>query len=128
MKKMNIFILWNEIVSMKKGFTLIELLAVIFLLGAIATIVSIAILSILNTSREDLYQEQINTIEKAAKNYQLANPSATEVSLKVLAKDGYLDSADLEDPRDRSQLCGYVKITYKESNHQYYFEFVEENC
>ena len=47
---------------MKKGFTLIELLAVIFLLGAIATIVSIAILSILNTSREDLYQEQINTI------------------------------------------------------------------
>ena len=121
---------------MNKGFTLIELLAVIFLLAALALIASVAILSILNSSREDLYKQQVNTIEKAAKNYQLSNPGIadnTKVSLDTLASEGYLDSADLEDPRDRSKLCGYVQITYKitdeESNAgQYYFEFKSEEC
>lgn len=113
---------------MKKGFTLIELLAVIFLLAALALIASIAVLSILNNSREDLYEQQINTIEKAAKNYQLATGKEGKVDLETLAKDGYLDSDDLVDPRDRQKLCGDVKITYNDKKNQYYFEFEQKDC
>ncbi len=116
---------------MTKGFTLIELLAVIFLLAALALIASIAVLSILNNSREDLYEEQVNTIETAAKNYQLATPGLddnTSVSLETLADEGYLDSSDLIDHRDRKKLCGDVKITYNDSNNQYYFEFEKKDC
>ena len=116
---------------MKKGFTLIELLAVIFLLGTVALIATVSILSILNNSREDLYEEQVSTIEKKAKNYQLATPGLpdnTSVSLEDLSNAGFLDSSDLEDPRDSSELCGNVKITYNETKNQYTFKFQREDC
>ena len=115
---------------MNKGFTLIELLAVIFLLATLALIAAISVFGILSDSRESLYEEQVNTIEEAAKNYQLVTPGLdnTTISLETLSEEGYLDSDDLVDPRDKSQLCGGVNVTYNEGSSQYYFEFVREEC
>ena len=56
-----------------KGFTLIELIAVIAILGLIALIVYPAITSVIRNSRESAYNDQVNVIVKAAKEWSIDN-------------------------------------------------------
>ena len=124
-----------ESVKMKKGFTLVELLVVIALLGIIAVMVTTSVIGIMNRSRSSLSESQISTLEKAAEQWGTINPdkmpldnSVYEVNIKTLADEGYIDSADLENPKDGSQLCGVVEISYDTSKNQYRYNFVERNC
>ncbi len=120
---------------MKKGFTLVELLVVIALLGIIAVMVTTSVIGIMNRSRSSLSESQISTLEKAAEQWGTINPdkmpldnSIYEVDIETLADEGYIDSADLENPKDGSQLCGVVEISYDTSKNQYRYNFVEKNC
>ena len=50
------------------AFTLIELLAVIALLGVIAVLIGTASTRIIKSSKDSLYESQIETVKEAAKN------------------------------------------------------------
>lgn len=120
---------------MKKGFTLIELLVVIALLGILAVIVSTSIIRIMNDSKESLSDTQINTIEDAAERWGTINvdklpldDSAYKLDVQTLADDGFIDSGDLKDPSNSSDLCGYVEIKFDMEKNQYKYNFVKEDC
>ncbi len=122
-------------VNMKRGFTLIELLVVIVLLGVIAVMVTTSVIGILNDSRSSLSNTQIDTIENAAEQWGTVNAdklplddSAYKLDVKTLSDDGFIDSSDLKDPGDNSDLCGYVEIKYDNSKNQYKYKFVREDC
>ena len=120
---------------MKKGFTLIELLVVIALLGVIAVLVTTSVIGIMNRSRNSLSESQISKLENAAEQWGTINAdkmplddSVYELDIQTLADEGYIDSADLENPRNGSQLCGVVEISYDTSKNQYRYNFVEKDC
>ena len=118
----------------KKGFTLIELIAVIGLLAIIVVMVATSVISTMDKSEESLYETQIKTIEDAANNWGVINTDLMpmdqndyiDVDIQTLVDDGFLDSADIVDPRDKSDMCGFVRITY--SNNNYTYEFMNANC
>ena len=121
---------------MKKGFTLVELLVVIALLAVVAVLVTTSVIGILNRSRNSLSDSQIDTLEDAAEKWGTINADkmpyndgdTIDVDIKDLADEGFLDSSDLENPKNGQDLCGVVRISYKADNNQYSYEFVEEAC
>ena len=121
---------------MKKGFTLIELLVVIALLGVIAVLVTTSVIGIMNRSRSSLSDTQKNTLEDAAEQWGTINADKMpyndgeqiDVDIQTLADEGYIDSSDLENPKNGKDLCGVVRITYHASNNQYDYEFTEKDC
>ena len=121
---------------MKKGFTLIELLVVIALLGIIAVLVTSSVIGIMNDSKSSLSSTQKNTLENAAEKWGTINADKMpynegdhiDVDSEDLANEGFIDSSDLEDPKTGKNLCGVIRISYKASNNQYSYEFVEEDC
>ncbi len=121
----------------KNAFTLIEILAVIVLLGVLAIMVTTASTRLLNNSKQSLYDTQLNTILEAARKWSIANndkmpmdsaAGSYKLCITDLATDGYLDSDELIDPRDNSQIQGYININYNDSKKQYNYQFVEGNC
>ena len=124
-----------ERVRMKKAFTLVELLVVIAILGIIAVMVTTSVIRIMDRSKASLSESQISTLEKAAEQWGTINPdkmpldnSVYEVNIETLADEGYIDSSDLEDPKNGTKLCGVVQIKYDSSKNQYKYNFVERNC
>lgn len=115
-----------------QGFTLIELLAVIVLLAVIAAVTVPIILNSINSSRENAYEEQVETIEYAAERWSTDNHNELPTtdgasiyhSVSFLQEEGYLSSdKEIKDPRDDSKMTGCVKITYDESYNQYDYKY-----
>ena len=96
---------------MNKGFTLIELLAVIIILSIIATITLLATGVIIKDTKERLSDKQKEKLIEAAKLYQLDNSNASYVCVKTLIQQGYLDVEKVLDPKDKTELNGYITIT-----------------
>ena len=101
------------------GFTLVELLAVIVILAIVLIIAVSGVLSIINKTKNNAYDRQVDMIKKAAKNYVTANtitwsgenPKSTLVTLDMLQSSGYLDKKVL-DPRNKKEiLCANVLVT-----------------
>lgn len=119
-----------------KGFTLIELLVVIALLGIIAVLVTTSVIGIMNDSRSSLSKSQISTIEEAAEKWGTINADEMpyndgevfSLDITRLANEGYIDSSDLKDPKNSSDLCGHVDIKYDGTKNQYSYTFVKEDC
>lgn len=125
-----------ESADMKKGFTLIELLVVIALLGVVAVLVTTSVIGILNRSRSSLSDSQKSTLEDAAEQWGTINADKMpyndgdyiDVDIKDLADEGFIDSSDLEDPRNGQDLCGVVRISYKSDKNQYSYNFMQKDC
>ena len=96
---------------MNKGFTLVELLAVLIILSIIATITLFATGGILKDSKESLSANQKARLEQAAEEYYLYNSTATYVCVSTLIDEGYVESEVVYDPKDRTEMKGYVVIT-----------------
>ena len=115
-----------------QGFTLIELLAVIVLLAVIAAIAFPIVQDSINSSRENAYEEQVETIEYAAERWSTDNHDKLPTtdgasiyrSIDFLQEEGYLSSdKDIEDPRDNTKMTGCVKITYDKIYKQYEYQY-----
>lgn len=118
----------------KNGFTLIELLAVLVILGVIGTIIYPIVSDILSDVEEKAYNQQINAIKRAAKNYASDNSSilieinendeiqnkSCYVKLSSLKSGGYLENEDTIDPRDDNNINdAVVDLEYDFANNQY---------
>ena len=118
----------------KKGFTLVELLAVIVILSIITIVSFTIIFKLVSKSRDNIYEENIKLLEKAAEKWQLDHEdlvgTTTPYCLDVadIEKGGYISKDSLKDPRQTKskKIEGYVKITYDTTYKQYEFEYVEQ--
>ena len=108
----------------KTGFTLVELLAVIVILAIVLIIAVPGVLSIINKTKDNAYDRQVDMIKDAAKNYVTANtitwsgenPKSTVVTLDMLQSSGYLDKKIL-DPRNKKEiLCVNVLVSKDNKN------------
>lgn len=76
--------------NVKNGFTLVEILSVIVILGLIALITIPVVLNNIKSTKDDLYNTQINLIKAGAVNYVtdvIAHPSVN-VTLSNMIKPG----------------------------------------
>lgn len=112
---------------MNKGFTLIELLAVIIILSIIATITLYATGTILKDAKSSLSDAQKEKIKEAAKLYYLENSSIESVCISELIEEGYLDGTKVLDPKDKSELTGYVLITKTNEGRKVTYEYRDDN-
>lgn len=118
----------------KKGFTLIETLAVLLLLSVIAVIATPMVLSTINSSKNGLYQRQIEKIIEAGKSWGSKNATQLPkqeneriyVSLKDLALAGFIDAEEVLDPRNNKEMNGCLVIARQNKKHIY--NYVEESC
>lgn len=113
----------------KKGFTLIELLAVLTILSIIAIIITVAVSTILDKSKDSLSETQKRNIENAAETYYLKegmNTDDTCISVQELIDKGYIEGVTVKDPKDNKEMVGYVKITY--TSNQYSYRYQKKSC
>ena len=113
---------------MKKGFTLIEVIAVIVILGIIGLIAVPISNSVVKRSKEKLYNEQIDKIINACKNYILENDDADPdqnytryVLIEDLKSAGYLGKERLINPKTNKEIEGSIQVTY--TNGKYTYEY-----
>ena len=116
-----------------KGFTLVELLAVITVLGIVMAIGAISVTDLINRSKEKSYNEQINTIELAAKTFAtkhteiLDEESTTNyILMEELKKDGLLENIDIIDPRNGKEIEGCINVIYNKDNNKYEYNFTDK--
>ena len=82
----------------EKGMTLIELLAVIVIIAIIAAIAIPAIGNIIENSRVGAIKSDAQNIISAGELYFIDNPDKTEVTLKTLVADNFVeDKGSFED-------------------------------
>lgn len=128
---------------MKKGFTLIELILVILLLSIIALISIPVITGITKDAKNKTYDQQLEAIYNAARNYATKNPrilpeedeyDSSCISVTDMQKAGVLESKDIinpayseeckDDERCRSEyLNGVVIITWNVDNNKYKYTY-----
>ena len=112
---------------MKKGFTLVELLGVIVILSVIGLLVTPLVLNVINESRNDVNDAQIQSIKRAAKNYTTDNvlnmkcESGCRVTLEALIDGGYLESKDLKNAKTNESidLKSQVEIKWNGTKYSY---------
>lgn len=114
----------------KKAFTLIELLATIAILGLIFSISVYEVIKLEASSKDKLYNEQIDRIEDTARMWAIQNMGLLEgkttyqLQLSTLVDANLLNNKDLYSPKDNSLLKGCVLITY---NNVYTYTY-DEDC
>ena len=100
-----------------RGFTLIELLGVLVILAALFVLVSTVVTNLISTSKETIYQNQINNILNATYDFTLKNISylpnfgeKTFVTLGQLKYEGLVD-ADIKDPETKEKFPDNLVIS-----------------
>lgn len=116
----------------KKGFTLIELIGVVTLLSIIALVVYPAVTTVIKNSKESAYQDQIEIVIKAAKQWGIDHSdelpdegNVLSLSMDTLLNGGYITNDDIIDPRETgTNLSGTIVIRY--ASNQYLYEYSTE--
>lgn len=116
----------------KNGFTLIELIAVIAIIGLLLTMVTPKLMENFNDKKSRLYDATIKEIERLSSLYLTDNPDLyndisnngyVNITIEMLCEGKYL-SCPINNPKDNSDIDGYVKVTYVDN--KYVYEFIEE--
>jgi len=113
----------------KRGFTLIELIAVLAVLGILLMMAVPNINGIFEDKKEELYNSTVSELERITGQYLVANPSLygtidengyVDIEVSTLCTAKYI-SCPITDPRDNSEITGYVRITYVDNDYTYEF-------
>ncbi len=118
-----------------KGFSFIEMLTVTIILCIIAIAAFPVILSLTDSSNEQIYDTNVKAIEKAALTYAIDNSTdlqeneedARFISLDDLEKLEYIKNSDITDPRNDIEMNGCVMI-YLNEDDQYKTKYYEDTC
>ena len=121
---------------MNKAFTLIELIAVIAILGIILVIIMPVMTNTLNKAKEDLNTEQVNMLEKSARNWGVENASQKidtnthkgYVTIKELQDSGYLEDSSVKNLTTKTDLNLESKICITYENNQYTYTYQGGDC
>lgn len=112
----------------KKGFTLIEVLGVIILLGVLSMITVPVVRDLIKSSRDELYEEQIEQIENGLKNWAHDNifllpedNSVVTLSLGQLAQSGHVNYK-IENPKNNKCFSTESELTITKYNNNYVYE------
>ena len=124
----------------KSGFTLVELLAVIVVLAVISAIAFPIVGDIIDNSEEKAYEQQIKTIERAARNWVANNSNlliemdsddnmvnrSCYLYLSDLKDLGYLENEETINPNNDENLDDImIFIDYGEEMNQYEYNIVD---
>lgn len=119
-----------------KAFTLVELLGVIVILGIIAMITTPIVQRTIIENTEKAYEEQVDSFERAAKNYVAKHPYKMasqcspncQVTLKTLQEEGFLPSGNIKNPKtdEYFKLDNKVIITYNNSKFSYNYDKAQD--
>ena len=103
---------------MKKGFTLTELLATIVIIGILSLVSVPIITSVINDSRSEAYNRQVEYIENAARTYMMNNSKELPddggyvfISIGTLKEAGLLLDKDVKNPKNNQLLTGCVEVS-----------------
>ena len=113
----------------KKGFTLIELLAVITILSLILLITFVSMSSVVKNSKNNLHDNQISQLEKAAEYYN--NKEGLKdydicINVEDLIDNGYIKQDEIKDPKSGKNIEGSVSISY--NGKKYSYKYQEKLC
>lgn len=128
--------------KIKRGFTLIELLAVIVILGLLAAITIPSIIKFSDKSKQNLYCDKLDIVEKAAEQYgdtisltsfceieDAIYPCET-VSIDTLLTNNFLvaddDENNIVDPRTKISMNNTKMIIYEKNNRVYSLTYIKE--
>lgn len=120
--------------AVKKGFTLVELLGVIILLGIVGLIVVPSITKLVKDARQDLYDNQVKTIEESARKWGIQNTellgrdTSTYIGLTELINDGFIEQDSVKDPRTSEDMNGCVVISYNSTSNKYKYIYDGRPC
>lgn len=115
-----------------KGFTLAELLGIIVILAVIALIATVSITNSMKSSKERLYQIQIDNIIEGAKMwanenvFNLPENDGDEVFLTLaqLKQAGFVDN-DITNPRTNELFSDSLQVKITKIDCNYNYEIVE---
>ncbi len=113
----------------KKGFTLLELIAVIVILAVILLITMPNIMTIFDSTRSKLNDNQKSQILSAARTWGMAHLNSaktedqkTSISIKTLKEQGYLDDKEITDMVKKNNIEDTV-ICVSYENNQYVYTY-----
>jgi len=116
----------------EKGFTLVELIGVITLLALIALVVYPTITTVMKNTKEKAYNDQVEILIKAAKQWGLENSDELpevgmySLSIETLLNGGYISDDEVIDPRNAKQnLNGVIIIQNVSNTNSYEYRYVE---
>jgi len=121
---------------MKKGFTLTELLGVLAIIGILSLLIVPITINIIKKQKEKQYEQQIENIELAAKNFGSDNlvilPTEEReyiyINIGQLKSMGYLEEKIINTITDTEiSNCARIKITKVGSAHTYLYQKETEN-
>ena len=115
-----------------KGFTLAELLGVIIILGVIASIATISITNSMKTSKEELYDLQVENIINGAKTWASGNVfelpendgEAIYLTLAELKQAGFVEK-DITNPLTNELFSDQLQVKITKVDNNYNYEIVE---
>ncbi len=114
---------------MKKGFTLLEMLTVLVLITLIVSITYSVFQKQIETSKQKLYDNQINMIEKAGKDYNLMNLNIKGVMISTLLGTDLISNETIVNPIDKSTITGCVIFDENSYNQtEYVYESDLNTC
>lgn len=114
----------------RSGFTLIEVIAVIAILGILTMMAVPNIMGVFSEKKETLYNATVSELERLAGVYltensnlyvTIDNAGYVDITTETLCTGKYI-SCPISDPRDSSEITGYIRVT--EENGDYIYKFV----
>ena len=111
-----------------KGFTLVELLAVIVILAIVLIIAVPGVLSIINKTKDNAFDRQLDMIKEASRLYITSDSDVTwvgqdtkmtTVTLDTLKAKGYLDQKIMNPKTKKEITCAKTVITKRGSKYDY---------
>lgn len=118
----------------KNGFTLVEVLFFTVLAVLLTLYTLPKVIDLLDTSKKELYQTQIKTLEKGTRDYYIKNDhelptdekDARFMTISKLFKNQFIDSDEVIDPRNGKRMNGCVVVT--PAGKEYHYNYTEDTC